>query len=120
MNDATKALKINPDNTKAIIARGEALYSMGEFEKGLVQFERGWRSRQDPKMKIGLQKCKDAVSNAVGPNGKEFDIDLVQRVMESLEIEKNGGKTRYEDPIMLSKKKIMIQKREKRGKAKED
>ena len=39
--DANQALAINPVSSKAIVARGEALYSMGEFEKGLVQFQRG-------------------------------------------------------------------------------
>lgn len=123
MKDATKALKINPDSTKAIIAQGEALYSMGEFEKGLIQFQRGWRTRQDPKMKIGLLKCKDAIANAVGPNAKEFDIDLVQKVIENMEEEKKDpnkqklpGRTLAEQAQFLSKKKLALLRRKREAK----
>ena len=43
----SSATKINKHSTKAIIAKAEALYNLGQFEKALVQFERGWRFRQD-------------------------------------------------------------------------
>ena len=33
MQDSEKALVINPYSTKARIAKAEALYSMGQFEK---------------------------------------------------------------------------------------
>ena len=37
MKDAVKALQISPGNIKALVARGEAFYSLGEFERGLVR-----------------------------------------------------------------------------------
>ena len=40
MEDSEKALVINPCSTKARIAKAEALYSMGNFEKALVEFEK--------------------------------------------------------------------------------
>ena len=45
MSDASRALAINPDCSRALICKGEALYNLGEFEAGLIQFERGWRAR---------------------------------------------------------------------------
>ena len=45
--DAEEALRYNKNSTKAITCKGEALYMMGEFEQALVQFERGFRVRQD-------------------------------------------------------------------------
>ena len=40
MADSEKALVINPQSTKARISKAEALYSMGHFEKALVEFEK--------------------------------------------------------------------------------
>ena len=112
MTDATKALRIKPESSRAIIARGEALYTMGEFEKGLLQFQRGWRMRPHPMMKTGLQKCKDAIANAVGPNAKEFDVELVQKVIEREEKDKReraGVRKESQDPMqLLSKKKLNL------------
>ena len=114
MKDASKALHIKPESTKAIIARGEALYSMGEFEQGLLQFQRGWRTRPHPSMKIGLQKCKDAIANAIGPNAKDLDEDLVKKVIEVQEKEKNGKRKDSEEVVqLLSKKKILKMKRKR-------
>ena len=46
MADSEKALVINPVSTKARISKAEALYSMGHFEKALVEFERvRWSTR---------------------------------------------------------------------------
>ena len=91
MQDAEKALKINKYSTKAILAKGEALYSLGDFEKALVQFERGWRMRQDPDIKAGIVKCRDVILNTVGSSAKEYDLDIVEKVihqMKELEMEK--------------------------------
>ena len=46
MGDAERALVISPASTKARIAKAEALYSLGQFEKALVEFEKAWRLRQ--------------------------------------------------------------------------
>ena len=91
MKDAEKALSINKYNTKAIIAKGEALYNLGHFEKALVQFERGWRMRQDPEIKAGIVKCRDVILNTVGTTAKEYDVEVVEKViqqMKELELEK--------------------------------
>ena len=90
--DANQALAINPVSSKAIVARGEALYSMGEFEKGLVQFQKGLKIRMDSKMKNGMQKCKIVIENAVGPNAKQFEVDLVEKVVKEMEKMKNAPK----------------------------
>ena len=81
MIDAEKALRINKYNTKAIVAKAEALYNLGHFEKALVQFERGWRMRQDPEINSGIVKCRDVILNTVGSTAKEYDADIVEKVI---------------------------------------
>ena len=84
MTDAEKALKINKYSTKAIIVKAEALYSLGQFEKALVQYERGWRVRQDPEIKAGILKCKDVILNTVGSSAKEYDKEVVEKVIQQM------------------------------------
>ena len=91
MEDADKALNMNKHSPKAIIAKGEALYNLGQFEKALVQFERGWRVRQDPEMRAGIVKCRDVIINTVGTASKEYDREVVEQVirqMKEMEIKK--------------------------------
>ena len=115
MKDATTALKINPHSTKALISRGEALYNMGQFEKGLLQFERGWRVRCDPRMKSGLLQCKDAIVNAVGPNAKEFDLELVGKVIKDMEDKKKvANQAKSQDPPQAKTRKQIRQQRKRR------
>ena len=73
MEDAEKALVIAPYSTKARMAKAEALYSMGKFEKALVEFEKGWRIRQDPEIKTGIVKCRDVILNTVGVGALSYD-----------------------------------------------
>ena len=89
---------IAPHSTKARIAKAEALYSMGQFEKvvhsvweggavtcdlslcqALVEFEKGWRLRQDPEIKTGIVKCRDVILNTVGEGRMGYDdkVDLI-------------------------------------------
>ena len=66
MADANKALEYNNYNTKAIVAKGEALYKMGQFENALLQFHRGWRFREDPAIKIWMTRCRDEIRDTLG------------------------------------------------------
>ena len=84
ISDADRALEINKHSTKAIVAKGEALYSIGEFEKALVQFERGWRFRQDPSIKSGMIKCRDAIIITVGNSATDYDEKLVEMVIQQM------------------------------------
>ena len=84
ISDANTALEINKHSTKAIVAKGEALYSIGEFEKALVQFERGWRFRQDPAIKSGMVKCRDAIIITVGTTAKQYDEKVVEMVIQQM------------------------------------
>ena len=118
MADATRALKMNPHCTKAVISRGEALYSMGQFEKGLVQFERGSRVRSDLRMKSGLMQCKDAILNAVGPNAREFDIELVGKVIKDMEDRKNAANNSNTPGQQQLKTRKQIRNERKRREAK--
>ena len=40
------------NNSKAILAKAEALFLQGEFEMSLVQFYRGWNVRHDLALKV--------------------------------------------------------------------
>ena len=84
MADADKALKLNKQSTKAILAKAEALYNMGQFENALVQFERGWRVRQDPEIRAGIIKCRDVIINTVGTTAKEYDREVVEKVIQEM------------------------------------
>ena len=77
--DAEKALVIAPHSTKARIAKAEALYSMGKFEKALVEFEKAWRLRQDPEIKTGIVKCRDVILNTVGSGAMGYDLKVISR-----------------------------------------
>ena len=112
MEDADKALKLNKQNPKAILAKAEALYNMGQFENALVQFERGWRVRQDPEIRTGIVKCRDVIMNTVGTTAKEYDREVVEKVIQQMkdmqikkesELEKNKGekKKKKKDPDQL-------------------
>ena len=114
MTDATTALKMNPHCTKAVISRGEALYSMGQFEKGLVQFERGSRVRSDLRMKSGLTQCKDAILNAVGPNARGFDLELVGKVIKEMEDRKKAADTSTQGQQQVKTRKQIRNERKRR------
>ena len=84
MEDAEKALVIAPYSTKARMAKAEALYSMGKFEKALVEFEKGWRIRQDPEIKTGIVKCRDVILNTVGVGALSYDNKVFERVINEI------------------------------------
>ena len=109
MIDAEKALRINEFNTKAIIEKAEALYCLGHFEKALVQFERGWKIRQDPEIKSGIVKCRDVILNTVGTSAKEYDAKIVEKVIQQMkEIELEKMKSQLEKQKSKKKKKKMV------------
>ena len=107
--DAEKALYINNSSTRAIIAKAEALYNLGQFEKALVQFERGWRVRQDPEIKIGIVKCRDVILNTVGANAGEYDIEVVEKVIQQMKemdiAKKNKPDTESEERSQVQEKR---------------
>ena len=87
MMDAEKALQINKYSMKAMLVKAEALYTLGQFEKALIQFERGWRVRQDHEINAGIFKCRDVILNTVGPNAKECDKEVVEKVLQRIKKE---------------------------------
>ena len=55
----------------AVLVQAEALYGMGEFERALVLYERGARSRPDMiAFSRGGHKCREAILNAIGGKKK--------------------------------------------------
>merc|ERR1719266_1573653 len=97
MDDADRALDCNQLNTKAMIARAEALFNMGEFEKALVQYERGLRLRKCPAIMEGILKCRETILSSIGG----YEAALVQLVVEE-ETKKNssaGGSSSPSYPV---------------------
>ena len=75
IEDANKALTLRPNNIKAVLVKGEALYKMGKFENALVQFHRGWKARADPEIKLGIARCTEEIVNSL--SNPCFTIDLL-------------------------------------------
>lgn len=80
VEDAEKALTLKKESTRALIAKAEALYSMGRFEKALMLFEKGWKIRQDTEMKAGITMCREVILNTVG-HAMEYDKSIVRKVV---------------------------------------
>ena len=68
LNDANHAIIKKKNSTKAIAAKAEALYSSGNFEKSLVQFEKGSRIHKNVDILKGLKKSKQAILNTLACN----------------------------------------------------
>ena len=114
-------MEFNPHSTKAIVAKGEALYKMGLFENALVQFHRGWRFRADPAIKLGMTRCRDEILNTLGNSGKDYDLDVVEKVFKQtkdLKFEKEPvpksknkkGKKKEKPTNNLKKEKLTLGK----------
>ena len=68
--DINAVLKNKPDDTRAILAKAEAFFSMGEFEFALVFFEKGLAIRKDlAAFKDGITKATHAILDSI--NGEK-------------------------------------------------
>ena len=115
IEDVHYALRVNPESFKAVIAYGNALYGLGQFEKGLVVFQRGWVRRKDSKMRLGIQKCMTAIEDAIGRHAKQFDVELVKQVINEMEREKEAIPAR----VMTESAKLREAYKSKKKKEKE-
>ena len=69
--DIQEVTNQNPKNPKAVLAKAEAFFSIGEFEFALVYFHSGLSIRKDmPEFKDGVTKCKHAIMDSI--NGVEL------------------------------------------------
>ena len=68
--DAESALRgkvKEPFNAKALYAKAEALYHLGDFELSLVYYYRGMKIRPEfDEFRLGVQKAKEAIQNILG------------------------------------------------------
>jgi tetratricopeptide (TPR) repeat protein len=70
LRDIDVVLRDNPTHARAILAKAEAYFSMGEFEFALVFFQRGTSIRRDiVAFRDGVTKCKSAILDSI--NGVE-------------------------------------------------
>ena len=86
---------------------------MGEFEASLIQFERGWRMRKIPSMKVGLMQCKDAILNTVGNNARGFDKEVITKLIRAREREARKNLTKSADPRLSDPKSPAQLRKEK-------
>ncbi|ORX53462.1 TPR-like protein, partial [Piromyces finnis] len=84
LEDANKALRIDPNYCKAIYQKAETLYMMSDFEMALVFFHRGNQLRPElPEFSLGIHKAQEAINNSIG-NPKECHIqDIKDKVKKS-------------------------------------
>ena len=102
--DAEEALRYNKTSTKATTCKGEALYNMGEFEQALVQFERGYRVRQDAALRAGMVKCRDVIKRTVGDAGRQYCVTVVEKaIKEMAKVKEQEAKAAIEKTKMASK-----------------
>lgn len=68
--DINSVINQKPDDTRAILAKAEAFFSMGEFEFALVFFEKGLAIRKDlVGFRDGITKSKHAILDSI--NGEK-------------------------------------------------
>jgi len=84
LEDANKALKIDPTYCKAIYQKAETLYMMSDFEMALVFFHRGNQLRPElPEFSLGIHKAQEAINNSIG-DPKECHIkDIKDKVRKN-------------------------------------
>ncbi|ORX87291.1 TPR-like protein [Anaeromyces robustus] len=93
LEDANKALKIDPTYCKAIYQKAETLYMMSDFEMALVFFHRGNQLRPElPEFSSGIHKAQEAINNSIG-NPKECHIkDIKDKVKKNRQKSTPGSK----------------------------
>jgi tetratricopeptide (TPR) repeat protein len=70
LTDINTVLRTKPEDTRAILAKAEAFFSMGEFEFALVFFEKGLAIRKDlVGFRDGISKSKNAIIDSI--NGEK-------------------------------------------------
>jgi tetratricopeptide (TPR) repeat protein len=99
LEDANKALKIDPTYCKAIYQKAETLYMMSDFEMALVFFHRGNQSRPElPEFSLGIHKAQEAINNSIG-DPKECHIkDIKDKVQKNRSKQKGAAGKRSTEP----------------------
>jgi len=93
LEDADKALKIDPTYCKAIYQKAETLYMMSDFEMALVFFHRGNQLRPElPEFSLGIHKAQEAINNSIG-NPKECHIQDIKNKVRKTKGRKLSQKT---------------------------
>ncbi|OUM68711.1 hypothetical protein PIROE2DRAFT_36441, partial [Piromyces sp. E2] len=93
LEDANKALRIDPTYCKAIYQKAETLYMMSDFEMALVFFHRGNQLRPElPEFSLGIHKAQEAINNSIG-NPKECHIQDIKNKVRKNQGGKSGQKS---------------------------
>jgi len=84
LEDANKALRIDPTYCKAIYQKAETLYMMSDFEMALVFFHRGNQLRPElPEFSLGIHKAQEAINNSIGDPKKCHIQDIKNKVRKN-------------------------------------
>jgi tetratricopeptide (TPR) repeat protein len=96
LTDINAVLHKKPEDTRAILAKAEAFFSMGEFEFALVFFEKGLAIRTDlAGFRDGVSKSKNAILDSI--NGEK-----------PFQPNPNFAASRPRKPLMSVKKKTPL------------
>jgi tetratricopeptide (TPR) repeat protein len=112
LRDVDLVLRDSPAHARAILAKAEAYFSMGEFEFALVFFQRGMSIRRDiVAFRDGVTKCRSAILDSI--NGVEpFHANpnfAVSRPREPLvKVPEEARAPRAEDPEQRSKTAALL------------
>ncbi|EGD72188.1 hypothetical protein PTSG_00210 [Salpingoeca rosetta] len=97
LQDAESALNMDKDLITGIYAKAEALYFKGDFEFALLFYHIGNQMRPDmKKFKLGIQKAREAIDNAIGSTKKctlttEGDLTMFHQGLEATAGKKRVG-----------------------------
>lgn len=92
LDDANESIKNDPQFFKGIYQKASALYAQGDFESALLFYHRGHAMKPEMSdFRIGIQKSREAIENAIG--SKSLQIKIPKKLRQVLN-----------QPIMKSQK----------------
>ncbi|GAB6018707.1 hypothetical protein CHUAL_000383 [Chamberlinius hualienensis] len=99
LKDADRALDIDRSNVKALYAKAEALYSLGDFESALVYYHRGQNLRPElEEFRLGIQKAEEVILSLVGD---KTNADLTKRTRTMSGVSDKIEYTAYDEIIEI-------------------
>ena len=109
IKDADSALKINPQCTRALSTKAEALYCQGSFERAMVLFTRcSAQSRTDDIVR-GINKSRAAITCTLSKVDFPADIDrILEKMLENNLFFKTGLKKKSSNNNYLGLEKYFL------------
>ncbi|CAG7687442.1 unnamed protein product [Allacma fusca] len=91
LRDAQTSFDGNETYIMGLYQYAEALYNLGQFEKALIAYHRGYRIRKVENFRIGIQKSQEAIRRAIGDRSATQieDLDQILPLIDELEASAN-------------------------------